>query len=350
MPRISDLFIDVAVYIYPDLDAAKLGVSQGGSGFVVEVPLEQNPDWTQMYVVTNSHVVERAKTPVIRLNRTDGTTECIPTTAGDWTPHKDGDDVAVLPFDVEQAAFLKFCTLRLKDFVTPELVYAEDIGIGDDTVMVGRFINHEGTQQNSPAVRFGNIAMMPKEKIISETGFPQESFLVEVKSLPGYSGSAILLYSPCATNDMSQRRFGKPNSSPPIGKGLWQEDSYLWMKPKGPYLLGIDWCHISRRAKILNRDRKPIDEGWYVEENTGMAGVVPAWKIAEILNSEEFKMQRQKEDQEITRKKTTSAVSLDYGGELQATQITPKGAEIPIPTQEQFLGDLTKASRRVKLD
>ena len=62
--------------------------------------------------------------------------------------------------------------------------------------MVGRFVSHEGKQQNSPAVRFGNIAMMQKEKIIDERGVAQESFLVEIRSLPGYSGSAVLIYSP----------------------------------------------------------------------------------------------------------------------------------------------------------
>src|SRR5208337_3635020 len=50
MPRISDLFADVAVYIYRDLDDAKLGESQGGSGFVALVSLEQSPDWCQLYV------------------------------------------------------------------------------------------------------------------------------------------------------------------------------------------------------------------------------------------------------------------------------------------------------------
>ncbi|MGA3056179.1 MAG: hypothetical protein ABSD63_18385 [Candidatus Korobacteraceae bacterium] len=30
------------------------------------------------------------------------------------------------------------------------------------------------------------------------------------------------------------------------------------------------------------------------------------------------------------------------------TQVTPEHAEIPIPTKDQFLDDLTKASRKIK--
>jgi hypothetical protein len=47
--------------------------------------------------------------------------------------------------------------------------------------MVGRFINHEGKQRNLPALRYGNIAMMPLEPIIQqETGITQESFFVKI--------------------------------------------------------------------------------------------------------------------------------------------------------------------------
>src|SRR5580704_1133515 len=289
MPRIRDFFTDCAVYIYRSTQEAIDGEKQGGSGFLVSVPLvvAGKDHGSFVYAVTNHHVVRKAKTPVIRLNRIDGTTECITTELQHWKQHEDGDDIAVMPigFNWDQ---IKFNAISIQVFLTPQLVVDEDVGIGDDTFMVGRFISHEGRQQNAPALRFGNIAMMNKERIVSENGLAQESFLVEVRSLPGYSGSAMFLYSPCAMNDMSARRHGKSTQSTIGKKQLTSEEMALLteqMAPKGPYLLGIDWCHLQQTSKVLEKGTgDPHPDGWYVSENTGMAGVIPAWKVAELLD------------------------------------------------------------------
>lgn len=288
MPRIRDQYTDIAVYIYASLADAKNGESFGGSGFLVFVPHETNKDHFSLYAVTNAHVVRKAKTPVIRLNRKDGTTECISTVEEQWTVHQYGDDVAVFPLRID-AEQIQFKTLRPTDFVTPQLIADEDIGIGDETVMVGRFVSHEGKQQNSPAVRFGNIAMMQKEKIVDERGVAQESFLVEIRSLPGYSGSAVLIYSPNSMNDMSERRYGVTRSSVDLfsGKTTMQEIQAS-IASKGPYLLGIDWCHLNRQSRVREKNGDESSDGYFVNENTGMAGVIPAWKIAEVLNCEKL--------------------------------------------------------------
>ncbi|MGB7556008.1 MAG: trypsin-like peptidase domain-containing protein [Candidatus Korobacteraceae bacterium] len=358
MPRIRDTWTGIAVYIYDSLDAAQGGDHFGGSGFVVTRPLGERADELAAYVITNKHVIKDPAHPwsttrVIRLNRSDGTTECIPTTEDQWICHEQGDDVAVFPLDTVWEA-LKFATIDTSDFVTPQLLVDEDIGIGDDTVMVGRFINYEGKQRNTPSVRFGNIAMMNGDPIHSRTlGIDQESFLVETRSLPGYSGSAVLIYSPCAMNDMSERRFGiakgpevpnKPEEDP-----LNRHVIRLATSSKGPFLLGIDWCHIHRPAPVRVANGDPIQGGWYVEENTGMAGVIPAWKIAEVLEYDELVAARKKQLQEFEQRNRRPEASLD-SAERPATQFTPEGAEIPIPTQEQFLDDLTKATKRVKTD
>jgi hypothetical protein len=161
----------------------------------------------QTYVVTNRHVVHGTPTPVIRLNRIDGSVMGFVTNQADWTVHPDGDDLAVLPIPINRKE-VRSMSIGPDRFVTQQLIADEDIGIGDDTIMVGRFIGHDGRQRNTPAVRFGNIAMMPHEKIKTTTGFEQESFLVELRSMPGYSGSAVYIYSPYAMHDMSTRRSG----------------------------------------------------------------------------------------------------------------------------------------------
>jgi len=340
--RIADLFTDIAVYIYQSLDDAKLGDKSGGSGFLVHVPLELS-GWREVYVVTNRHVVHKAKTPAIRFNRKDGGMECLQTEKDDWRFHPDGDDVAIFPFRLNMDN-LRIDSICPDMFFTKELIHDEDIGIGDETVMVGRFISHDGRQKNTPAVRFGNIAMMPHEGITSPYGIEQESFLVETRSLPGYSGSAIILFSTSAPFDMTQRRFGKEPPIPDEESPPFSEEKYKRLREmaarvraKGPYLLGIDWCHLQSRESVRETSGKPVDGGWFVEQNSGMAGVIPAWKILDILNSEELVAMRRKEDEKITQKKAESPVSLDYAEARQADE--------PF-TQEDFNAALKKVTRK----
>jgi hypothetical protein len=215
MPRIADAYIDNAIYIYSTAEDAEMGKGIGGSGFFVHVPFPNNRKFQQTYVVTNRHVVHSTATPVIRLNRIDGFTNSLATRQEDWTLHPDGDDVAVLPIPLNRNE-VRCMSIGMELFVTQKLIEDEDIGIGDDIIMVGRFIGHDGRQRNTPAVRFGNIAMMPHEKIkAATTGSEQEGFLVELRSMPGYSGSAVYIYSPYAMHDMSARRKGQPFRSRP---------------------------------------------------------------------------------------------------------------------------------------
>lgn len=317
MPRIADRYTDCAVYIYQSRRDAELGVHQGGSGFIVMVPFENNPVVCHPYIVTNQHVVIAAGDPVIRLNRKDGGTECLETKADQWKQHREGDDISVLPFDIEPDN-LKHSGIPLRSFVTKSLIEIEDIGIGDDTIMIGRFINHEGKQQNAPAVRFGNIAMMATEKIKTPVGLEQEGFLVETRSLPGYSGSAVLIYSPCAMNDMSVRRLGIDKASiKPLLSGRTAEEQEHFhsemtasLAAKGPYLLGIDFCHIPRQATVRRRITGGTETtDLFVDENTGMAGVIPAWRIIEVLFREDLIEARRKAERDLAE--ASSGCALD---------------------------------------
>ena len=67
------------------------------------------------------------------------------------------------------------------------------VGPGDDVFFVGRFISQQGQQRNTPTVRQGVISMLPHEKVPSWEGTPVDSFLVEARSLSGYSGSPVFL-------------------------------------------------------------------------------------------------------------------------------------------------------------
>jgi len=63
MLGIPEQFLDCSVYMYAEESHARKGEQSGGSGFVVGVPLKINSEETQLYVVTNEHVVKKQHSP-----------------------------------------------------------------------------------------------------------------------------------------------------------------------------------------------------------------------------------------------------------------------------------------------
>ena len=139
--------------------------------------------------------------------------------------------------------------------------------------MVDRFIGHDGKQSNLPTARFGNISRMDGEPIEDKYGIRQDSFLVDIRSISGYSGSPVFVY----INQTLARPppFIAPPSHP-YRQGL-----------HGPWLMGVDWCHLKTFGPVLERDQlgepQQSRPRRYVELNSGIAGVIPAWKIQEVL-------------------------------------------------------------------
>jgi hypothetical protein len=163
------------------------------------------------------------------------------------------------------------------------------LGNGDEAFMIGRFFSQEGKQQNTPAVRFGNISMLPLERDV---------FLVEHRSLPGYSGSPVFAW---IDPNLPRDEFGFP------------APSHMRQEHYGPWLLGVDSCHIHSFEPVLN-SQNPEDKAEpprWVKTHTGMAEVVPAWKLYELLNSPVLVEQRHQEDEAITRNKTNNYRSMD---------------------------------------
>lgn len=288
MPRIDDELLDCVIYLYRSVSDAQTGARAGGSGFVAGIPYADH-DLLHGYAVTNSHTIERFgadSTVVIRLNRNDGGVDTITTLASEWVPHADGDDLAVCPIDDPQKIY-SVLALPSTVFVTKERLDEMLIGIGDDVFMVGRFVDHEGTQRNVPTARFGNIAQMPGEPIWQkERGHDQISYLVEMRSTLGFSGSPVFLYSPAVVpasvriGKSSLRAFNVPQLS----------GRYL-----GPYLLGVDWGHFPVRGKLKDSSGATIVDA-IPEMDSSMAGVVPAWHLLDLLNERQFVEQRKKEE------------------------------------------------------
>lgn len=255
MPRIDTTLLDCALYLYPTEDeanlgrmvdpSAPLGVPRGGSGFILGVP-SRHRGWNHLYAVTNRHVIWGAL--FIRLNTQDGAHDVIPTQLDEWYCN-DSNDVAVRPIGLSPARF-RFRFVRHQSLLSRETIRLNNLGPGDEVFVVGRFVNHEGRQRNTPAVRFGHLAMMPDEPLYHPTNIPQiqESFLVDVRTVGGFSGSPVFLCPPLL-------RDGEKHIE-------------LRAAVSGPWLLGVEWGGVTDGHR----------------NHTGMYGVIPAWILNDLLN------------------------------------------------------------------
>jgi hypothetical protein len=154
--------------------------------------------------------------------------------------------------------------------------------------VVGRFKNAQGKLRNIPSVRFGNIAQMPHEPIEQRRvfgKFQQESFLVEARSISGFSGSPVFLI------------LHARDSRQELGFRL-HTDVFR--------LLGIQWGYIQDCEPIRDTTGRPVDTGLHVLLNTGMMGVVPAWKLEDLLRSD-FVVEHKRKTEEEYLKKESSA-------------------------------------------
>jgi hypothetical protein len=272
MPRIEDSYLDSVVYLYPSKHEAMEGFDIGGSGFLLSVPCKTVPGQF-IYAVTNRHVIEGGSLTV-RLNTADGDIDAFEFKKTDWICSETDDlAICVLPRLVQKFAVR---SLRSDWLLTEKDAKIYDIGIGDEIILLGRFINREGIQQNAPTARFGFIANMMKDPVEYKIGskeHKQESVLCEVKSIGGYSGSAVFL-----TPDPTVGRHGKP-----------VPDVMTWV-------LGVDCCHIQSWESAYD-DKGHELKHVRIAANTGMMAVVPAWKLIDLLGSEKAVRQRDKDEE-----------------------------------------------------
>jgi len=155
--------------------------------------------------------------------------------------------------------------------VTRDLFDTEQLSPGDEVVFIGRYLNHEGREENRPVVRSGIIAQVGGDPVRQErlSGIRyQESILVEERSLGGASGSPVFCYRDARLRgtDGGNEVLVAPMAGMPIR------------------LLGINWGHhhISEQVRL---DGTEEATGQYVPSNSGVAMVVPAWKLTEFLDT-----------------------------------------------------------------
>jgi hypothetical protein len=250
-----------------------------------------------MYAVTAKHVVDGiAKYSAdgnlyLRVNLRIGATIDLKTNVKEWVFH-DSDttvDVAVHLFGIPSEVRKEFDLMALPVGMcaTQEVISQEAIGIGDGVFMTGLFTHHVGQRRNIPIVRIGNIAAMPEEPVFLPDFGEAEAYLIESRSVGGLSGSPVFVHLGIVRID----KKGIPVASTD-NKGL--------RTTSGPfYLLGLMHGHYYESTGDVMAIMK---DGKAESVNSGIAIIVPATKILEVINQPRLADQRKALSEDIRRK------------------------------------------------
>lgn len=318
--RIPDDLLDFCVYLYPTEAAAQSGSIAGGSGILLGTHSTNAAGMSHTYVVTNAHVIANLATPVLRINRTDGSrSEPYPTDAKDWLPGQP-DDLSALPMGLLPTS----SSLDFDEWgATPEELAEHNFGAGDDVFMVGRLTVQRGreSERNRPVVRFGNLALMPGEPVRDGRNVPVEAFLVDMRSRSGFSGSPV---------------FGEiPPGSLRFKDGLASSEAATFTATY--WLLGIDTGHIEHRPFVCEPSSMSAD-GWEpvqpartVKVSSGIAIVAPAWRVRELLDRQELRKLREDEERGIEARRVEDDVEVGAVSDI-ATDAEERIA-IPLPPE-----------------
>lgn len=244
-----------------------------GTGFFVGVKNEVNPNLFNVYFVTAKHVLKDASGKYfseifLRINTHSGSSEIIKIMLKDVKifEHTDKDvDIVLFPFIPNQEIFdFKFIQNDL--IASSEIIKNNDISEGDDIFFTGLFTSHIGQKKNQPIIRFGKVSLMSDEKIEwKEDNKPikyLDLYLLECQSYGGNSGSPVFFQL-------------NPMRNP----------SQLNLGGQVIFLAGL------MTGSFLNANQVKINDGvpnLISMQNIGIAAVTPAYKLHEILFSEEL--------------------------------------------------------------
>lgn len=190
MPRIPKSWLKLVVFIYSDKAKATSDEKGSGTGFFVGRRVEGG--W-QSFVVTNRHVIDKLKNPVIRLNQV-GTEQpdLYDTNRSRWIDHPNGDDLSVYPLNMDINSH-RHSLIWESGFSNLE---NHHLGLGSEVAMLGRFVGLPGQLDVTPVARFGSIAQPEVFTQINSFGKEQDTLVIDCHSVRGFSGSPVLAYLP----------------------------------------------------------------------------------------------------------------------------------------------------------
>lgn len=261
------------------------GVVWGGTGFFIGIEADGFKGQYFNYLITAKHCIDAIKEQstdqkvLIRINLKSNSIQTISSNLNDWKFHpteKSSVDVATLPWNPpEQFDYLTIPTDSMT--LTDALIKEQGIGAGDEVFLTGLFRMHSGTQKNLPIIRTGNIARMPEEKIpvkmYDGTRVDIDAYLIEGRSIGGLSGSPVFLYLGVIRNIDGSIKFVSGAKS---GAFHWLGLTHgHWDIPEGT---------IDAIMDNTGNGNKSV--------NVGIAIVVPAQKVLEVVNQQELVKKR----------------------------------------------------------
>ncbi len=282
--RVPDEVRDCVVFlgIQVTRDGGRADFVWGGSAFFISVPSETEPQKRgYIYLVTAKHVIDEIgdREIFVRINQRQGGAAIASLRGARWHFHETEAttvDVAVLPIAPSPEQFA-YKVIGTDSFLTDTVIQTMGIGVGDEAFMTGLFAHMSGKEQNIPIVRMGNVAMMPNDTVPTEEYGDIEAYLIEARSIGGLSGSPVFV--------RESSHMHVPASNTPF------------------FLMGLMHGHWKVPAGDVNPS--PLLDsaisGKNETINMGIAIVVPARKIMEVLNVTELRDHRAKQDEMASR-------------------------------------------------
>lgn len=238
--------------------------------------------WGNAYVhaVTAKHVADciAEKPYLIGLNFKDGEMGWFGSRLKWWTHPTESDtvDVAVTVFTPTPRMDVEYISETV--FATDKRIKQYNIGLGDEINVIGLFTGFFGSTRHFPIVRTGNIAMIPSDKL-PVNGGETEVYLVEGRSIGGLSGSPVFV----------RHTISIPGQNAATGEH--QQISGVSQL----HFLGLMHGHWDLKVGASAMEAEAV--------NMGIAIVIPAQKILEVLYHPELVALRAEQDEKYRKMK-----------------------------------------------
>lgn len=241
---------------------SKKSLDFGGTCFFTAVPATVNTNIFTVYVVTAKHCISeidlRSTDGLVhlRINHKNGSSVNAAVPIRDWVFHPtspDTIDVAVLPLQWSEE--FQHTIFPVEGFITKERIAYRQFGTGEEVLIPGLFHQHSLKARNIPVVRTGTIAAMPDIPVECKWA-TMDAFLIDTRSIGGLSGSPVF----ACFSGMRAIEGGRAR-----------------LRAGFPQFACIGLVHgHAEEYKV----------------NSGIAIVVPYWRILEVLNQASLRERR----------------------------------------------------------
>jgi hypothetical protein len=180
-----------------------------------------------------------------------------------YFPEDSAVDLAVLPLNLNQQIY-DFDPINASSISTSETMQSDKFEPGRSVIFAGFFYQWGGQKKIQPIVRQGVLAMIPDELIQTTLHKPGHLYLADVHAFHGNSGSPILI-----------------NIGGAHGNVLTM-DNYILLGVVSGYWPEDESFNIPA-ARVLAGE---------VHDNSGIATIVPAYELKQLLDSSALQAQR----------------------------------------------------------